>query len=102
MLFIKLVQYVLRTFDRACHQLGIKHHIQCINPKMPFRFLIPAIDLDRIAHCLKSMKRQSDRKQYSQVRDMTGKTEMTEYRRNIGNKEIIVFKDRQYADVGNQ
>src|SRR4029077_20846800 len=66
MLFVKLVEQVLRALDRACDQLGKKHHVQGVNAEVVFGPLVSAVDLDDITEALKSMKREPDRQDYAQ------------------------------------
>src|SRR4051812_21635379 len=58
MFSMKLMKQILWSLYRPGHQLGVKHYVQSINTKMPLGLLPPTIYLDRIAHCLKSMKRE--------------------------------------------
>ena len=60
MLYPKLTEQVLRPFDRAGDKLGIEHHIERVYSKVTLGLLISPVDLDGVAHCLKSMKRESD------------------------------------------
>ena len=57
---MQLSQKVLRAFDRACHQLGVEHHIEGIEAKVAFGFLGATIDLYHIAEALECVERQTD------------------------------------------
>src|SRR5687767_15400826 len=101
MIFAVLMKEILRTFDRACHQLRVKHHIKRINTKMSFRFLISPIHLYGIAHGLKSMKGKADRQQNLQVRNGVRCSEGSKQFGEILIQKIVVLKKCKYAHIGN-
>jgi len=91
----------LGPFNRTGYQLRIEHDIEGVNPEVPFCGIIPPVDLDGIAHCLKSMKGQTDRQydiQQGQGKRSSGRS-MKQFI-NILDKEIIVFEKSEYADIG--
>ena len=100
MFFVELVQYVLRSLYGTGDQLGVKHDIQCIGPKFPFGFLISSVYLDGIAHGLECVKAQTDRKEDGQIGNRIGAAQGMDECSNVLIDEVVILKDRQYANVG--
>src|ERR1051326_1804354 len=53
---LKLVQQVLRAFDRTSHELRKEHHVSCVRDKIPFGFLPAPVNLDDVAKALEGVK----------------------------------------------
>ena len=56
-LFVKLVEHILRPLYRAGHELGVEHDVERVYPEMPLRLLVAPTHLDGVAHGLKRMER---------------------------------------------
>ena len=56
MLFVELMEQILRSFDWSGHELGIEHDIERIDAEMAFGFLPAAIDFDDIGEALKGVE----------------------------------------------
>jgi hypothetical protein len=96
---MKLVQNVLRTLDRTCHQLRVIEHVESQIPKVALRFLVAAIHLDGVAQRLKGMERQPNREKDREALDgIIPADEVRECRQVLIGK-IEILKKRQHADV---
>jgi hypothetical protein len=87
---------MLGAFDGACYQLRIEHNIQGIITGMPDGFLPATVNFYRITQGLESMERKPDR-QYPIQKNELGAAELID----IADKKIIVFKNSQQGDIGN-
>src|SRR5438105_3562124 len=56
MLFIKLIQKILRTFNGASDQLRKEHYIKTVDTKVSFCLLVASIHFNGITHGLESVK----------------------------------------------
>lgn len=99
MIEAELREQALRPFDRACHELWEEHHVQCVDSEVSLRALIPSVDLDRIAHCLESMKGQTDRKQNGEARNCVGPPKEGEHSTDIPVNEVEIFEKGQNSHV---
>jgi hypothetical protein len=95
MLFVKLVDQVIRPLNRTGNQLGIKHHIQSVYPYVFFGFLLLSVNLYNITQALEGMKRQSDRQYKFQKMDRIVPVEEIGDQREINIKKIKVFKNKK-------
>ena len=60
LVFVKLMQKVLRALDRARHQLRKEHHKQREESKVVFDFLTSAVHVDGVGQRLKHMERNAN------------------------------------------
>src|SRR5690606_24738014 len=107
------------TFNRSGYELWIKHHVQCINPEVPFWLLVTPIHFDGITHGLKGVERKSNRQQDMigiinhpgqyrlgnypfQVRDHRPETNSLQNVVDGILEKIVVFKKTENSDIRDQ
>ena len=83
------------VFDRASHQLRIEHHVKRIDPKISFCLLAATIHFNHVAQTLKSVERESDRKNDSKQRDRVTQIQETGHRSEVGIEKIEILKKEQ-------
>src|SRR3569833_264692 len=54
----KLMQQILWTLDRPCHQLREEHHVRGVYDEVSFCLLVSAVNLDNVTQALKCMERE--------------------------------------------
>ena len=57
---VKLVQEVLRAFNRTGNQLRVEHDIERINAEVALGLLIAPVNLNDVAQALEGMEREPD------------------------------------------
>ena len=82
----------MRALDRPSDQLGVEHHIECIDAKMPFGLIVPTIYLNDVAEALEGVEGESDRENERESADGILPVHQLRKCRNICIEEIKIFK----------
>jgi hypothetical protein len=72
---MEMVQEVLRPLDRPRDELRVEHHVEGVREEVSFGLLVPAVDLDRVAHGLERVERQADGQEQPERREADRRAE---------------------------
>src|SRR5690606_17306121 len=102
LLFSKLGDHALRSFDRTGDKLREERDIQSEDPKVLFRFFHAAINIDDVAHGFEGVKRNPHGQQDAKSRDRVRQTQAFEKRPGGVVEKVEIFKCKQNAQVDKQ
>src|ERR1051325_7411493 len=96
----KLVKQILRPFDGTRTHMRVKQDIKGVDSQVILRRLLPAIDLDRITHGLKSVEGQADRQNQVEIRNGVVPADGLCEGIQVAVGKIEVLEHRQHTHVG--
>ena len=88
-----------RSINRSCNKLREKSDKKREIQESPGRLHLFIINVDRISHGLKSVKRYADRKDYSQKNRVQFETENARETLEIYRKKVKVFEKPQDQEI---
>ncbi len=96
----KLGDEILRTFDRACHQLGKERDIQSERQRVFTDFGAVSVHIDGVRHGLKRIEADAHGQDDLQGGDIGVKSDGMQGGHDRVDEKIIVFEKPQDAEVG--